>query len=194
MKNLKLFSALIFCFVLFSNETGCDGRQENKTALDEQSHTEINQARLMKEQPLPDVTWSLERDNIIKRFKLQNDRSVMFYMYVFNQGVQDPIGYYQVNKVSSVNSQISNPQQAVASRHYSHDNVLASPAEDGSYGTNGNGVFGFTPEEIYIEHNMNYICATVPLVFQRPVPRLAVVSVETGKQLREMMDRINKQK
>lgn len=63
--------------------------------------------------------------------------------------------------------------------------VLPSPAEDGSYGTNGNAVFGFTPEDIYIEHNMHYIVSTVPLTFAHPVQRLAVVSTPEARRLLE---------
>lgn len=59
--------------------------------------------------------------------------------------------------------------------------VLPSPAEDGSYGTNGDGVFGFTPEEIYIETNCKYIVSTVPLSFTHPVNRLAIISTKEAE-------------
>lgn len=65
------------------------------------------------------------------------------------------------------------------------DGTLPSPAEDGSYGTNGDGVFGFTPEDIYIETNMKYICATVPLSFTHPVNRLAIISTDEARALLE---------
>jgi hypothetical protein len=193
MKKL-LFLLLPMMFVLLTSES-CEGerRPANVSALDEQAHTEQNQRKLNSVQPAPEISWSLERDNLIKRFKLQNDRSVVFFMYIFIEGVADPIGYYQVNKVSSVNSQLTNPMQVVhgGSSTYYWEEVLPSPAEDGSYGTNGDAVFGFTPEEIYIEHNLKYIAATVPLTFQRPVNRLAIINVKTAKELKEMMDRVN---
>lgn len=162
-----------------------DQRPANTTALDEQSHTEINQRQLLSNQPPPNISWSLERDNLIKRFKLQNDRTVSFFMYVFIEGVGDPVGYYQVNKVSSVNSQLTNTMQLVQEdRGTRYQNgILPSPAEDGSYGTNGDGVFGFTPEDIYIETNMKYICATVPLSFTHPVNRLAIISTDEARAL-----------
>lgn len=184
MKKVIILSTI--CFTLFS----CDVSQskENKSALTEQSHTEKNQQGLLAAQPLPDITWSLERDNLIRRFKLQNDRSVMFYMYVFIEGVADPIGYYQINKTSSVNSQLSSTQQLVQGdmgERYG-DFVMESPAEDGSYGTNGNAVFGFTPEEIYLETNMKYITSTVPLSFTKPVNRLAIINSEEARKLLEV--------
>jgi hypothetical protein len=187
MKNLKnLFLVFLFALILFS----CDPKQ-NVTAIDEQAHTETNQSNLNKVQPAPTITWSLERDNLIKRFKLQNDKSVQFYMYVFIEGVGDPIGYYQVNKVSSVNSQLTNPEQIVSPYGHRYDfTVLPSPAEDGSYGTNGNAVFGFTPDEIYIEHNMKYICSTTPLNFSKPVIKLSDISIADRADLERLMNKI----
>jgi hypothetical protein len=186
----KIFLILALTFLLFSCEP--QGRN-NKSALHEQAQTEVNQQQLNQVQPSPRITWSLERDNLIKRFKLQNDRTVMFYMYIFIEGVQDPIGYYQVNKISSVNSQLTNTEQIIKNSNYESGNysVLPSPAEDGSYGTNGDAVFGFTPEDIYIEHNMKYVVSTVPLSFRNPINRLTIISVKDQESLKVLMDKIN---
>lgn len=187
----QLLAILVLMFMV----TSCDERPQNSSALDEQARTEQNQRDLNTTQPAPKISWSLERDNLIKRFKLQNDRSVSFYMYVFVEGVSDPIGYYQVNKVSSVNSQLTNPEQIISGRGMNDlpsgtAITVPSPAEDGSYGTNGDAVFGFTPEDIYIEHNMHYMVSTVPLSFTHPVNRLTIINVKTEKQLKAMMDKI----
>lgn len=189
MKRLLFLLTVAFIgFIVFS----CAEPSKNKTALLEQEQTEINQQNLFSVQPPPKISWSLERDNLIKRFLLQNDRTVMFYMYVFIEGVSEPIGYYQVNKVSSVNSQLTNTEQIVKNSEYEAGSysTLPSPAEDGSYGTNGDAVFGFTPEEIYIEHNMKYIVSTVPLTFQKPVNKLAIVNVKEAAELKTIMDKV----
>lgn len=157
----------------------------NRTALQEQEKTEQNQAGLLAAQPPPSLSWSMERDNLIKRFKLMNDRAVMFYMYVFIEGTADPVGYYMVNKVSSVDSQLTNPMQLVKPTAGSERYALPSPAEDGSYGTNGQGVFGFTPEDAYVEHNLKYIVSTIPLTFAKPVQRLAIVE---GAEVLKMLE------
>ncbi len=185
MKTLILVIALLII-------SGCNQNRDNTTALDEQKETEKNQKNLFAVQPPPKLNWSLERDNLTKRFKLQNDRTIMFYMYVFIEGVAEPIGYYQVNKVSSVNSQLTNTQQIVYPYETSGGYIMPSPAEDGSYGTNGDGIFGFTPEDIYIEHNMKYIVSTVPLTFKNAVQKLAIITPESEKQLKELMQKINK--
>jgi hypothetical protein len=190
MKKLTIVLGLAVLFFVCTAEDSCGGTREgvddNKTAFQEQHQTEQNQQALFTKQPPPRLDWSLERDNLIKRFKLQNDRAINFFMYVFIEGVADPIGYYQVNKVSSVDSQLTNTQQVVRVNGYDRafaTATLPSPAEDGSYGTNGQGVFGFTPEDIYIEHNMKYIVSTVPLHFAHPVVRLAVVDTDAAREM-----------
>lgn len=185
----QLLAILVLMFVV----TSCSTTPDNLSALDEQARTELNQKDLNALQPAPKISWSLERDNLIKRFKLQNDRSISFYMYVFVEGVGEPIGYYQVNKISSVNSQLTNTEQLVDDPNGGYEAgsaILPSPAEDGSYGTNGDAVFGFTPEDIYIEHNMHYMVSTVPLSFTKPVNRLTIINVQTEKQLKDMMAKI----
>lgn len=186
MKRLIIVAITLLAF------SSCDNRKENRTAILEQAKTEENQSNLLSVQPPPKITWSLERDNLIKRFKLQNDRTVMFYMYLFIEGIADPIGYYQVNKVSSVNSQLTNTEQIIRNSSYESGNysVLPSPAEDGSYGTNGDAVFGFTPEEIYIEHNMKYVVSTVPLSFRNAVNRLTIINAKDEADLKKIMDKI----
>ena len=178
---------LVLALLSGSLLVGCEQRVRNTTALDEQEQTELNQQNLFKVQPPPKISWSLERDNLIKRFKLQNDRTVSFYMYIFNEGISEPIGYYQVNKVSSVNSQLTNTEQSLIT----HGSIvtLPSPSEDGSYGTNGDAVFGFTPNDIYIEHNMHYIVSTVPLAFDKP-RLLTTISVKDEEALKVLMDKL----
>lgn len=175
------------CFWILTSESCYDENVQNISAKQEQAHTEINQRELFAKQPPPNVSWSLERDNLIKRFKLQNDRAIMFYMYVFIEGQSQPVGYYQINKVSSVNSQLTNTMQLVEA--YSggiHTKFpLPSPAEDGSYGENGNAVFGFTSDDIYLETNMKYIISTIPLTFKEPVNKLAIINTDEAKQILE---------
>jgi hypothetical protein len=188
MKIRKVLTLVALNCVLFGVFGFSSCNDDNKTAREEQAHIENNQAELNRQQPSPTITWSLERDNLIKRFKLQNDRTVSFYMYVFVEGVGQPVGYYQVTKVSSVNSQLTATQQMVrpaAEAGWEATQVLESPAEDGSYGSNGNGVFGFTPEDVYIETNMHYITSTIPLTFAQPVTRLAVVNTDEARKLLE---------
>lgn len=166
--------------------------RNNKTAIEEQAKTEANQRTLNINQPAPKLDWSLERDNLIKRFKLMNDRGTLFYMYVFLEGY-GVVGYYMVNKVSSVNSQLTNPEQViyptgVISTHTDCSGyVVPSPAEDGSYGTNGEGVFGFDPNGVYIEHNMRYMTSTIPLNLGKEVRNIITINVTTEAELKKVL-------
>lgn len=189
MKTSKIITvlSLLFLLTLTSSSSCVPSVKDNTSALEEQAQTEVNQTQLNATQPAPRITWSLERDNLIKRFKLQNDRGVSFFMYIFIEGISEPIGYYQVNKISSVNSQLTNTCQIVEDpyRYQSGGQILPSPAEDGSYGTNGDAIFGFTPEGIYIETNMKYVTSTVPLSFTKPVNRLAIINTDLARQMLE---------
>jgi hypothetical protein len=178
--------ALLFILSMFiMSNSGCDISNQSESEHQEQKHIEQNQQNLNNTQPAPFVSWSLERDNLIKRFKLMNDRTVMFYMYIFIEGSNQPIGYYQINKISSVNSQLTSPMQLVQGDvgQYNGDFSMPAPAIDGSYGENGNAMFGFSPDGIYLESNMHYIVSTIPLEFNNPVKLLAIVNTEEKKQL-----------
>jgi hypothetical protein len=180
---------LLLLLVLSLVATGCESSR-NKTANVEQRLTEENQTTLLKNQPPPKLTWSLERDNLIRRFKLQNDSTLAFYMYIFVEGVGTPVGYYMVNKVSSVNSQLTNTEQIATTPQSADWHVIPSPAEDGSYGENGMGVFAFTPEGVYIEHNLHYLVSSIPLTFGAPVPRLAAIDSDEARRMLDASRRV----
>ena len=80
MKQIKNLLFLCVVSAILMSASCDDGRPDNTSALDEQSHTESNQQRLLKNQPLPDISWSMERDNLIKLKKLQNDRTINFFL------------------------------------------------------------------------------------------------------------------
>lgn len=190
MKTITILFSLFLVFITCTAQSCSSESSNNKTAKLEQVMTEQNQSNLLAVQPPPKISWSLERDNLIKRFKLMNDRGTIFNMYIFLEGV-GCIGYYQINKVSSVSSQLTNPQQLIRgdSGQYDGDFVVDSAEPDGSYGTNGSGVFGFTPEDVYIETTLKYLVSTVPMPLSDK--KLVVLNVQTEESLKKLMDRIN---
>lgn len=158
---------------------GC-GPTQTSTATLEQQATEKNQAQLLKSQPPVHLTWSLERENINRRTTLWNDENKVSYIYLINYG--KIMAFYTVKgKVSSVNSQITNPNQlaarrmkGIAAERVWVEGVLPSPAEDGSYGTNGDAVFFFTTDGTYVEWMGDYMLCDKPLKLSTP----PVVTVE----------------
>lgn len=168
---MKKTLALVFC-VLF---IGCSDYEETTVAI-EQARTETNQAKLLKVQPPMQLDWSLERENINKRTTLWNDPNKVAYIYLVDYG--KVMTFYTIKgKVSSVNSQISNPDQLVRADVYGSGyktHRMPSPAEDGSYGTNGDAVFFFTTDGTYVEWNGSYMLCDKPLQLSTP-PLLIVI-------------------
>lgn len=143
----------------------------------EQDLTEENQARLLTNQPPVKIDWSLERENINKRTLLWNDPNKIAYIYLINYG--KVMAFYTIKgKVSSVNSQITNPEQLTSrkvGRNMSDkvslhdvDGVIASPAEDGSYGTNGDAIFFFDTNGVYYEWVGDYLLVDQPMKLSTP--------------------------
>lgn len=164
MKKTIIVSTLIVVTLL----SGCDMIAKSTSQI-EQEKTETNQSALLQVQPPTKLSWSLERDNINKRTNLWNSPNKVSYIYLINYG--KVMAFYSVKgKVSSVNSQVTNPEQLaqafLPSRltgYNTVDGVLPSPAEDGSYGTNGDGIFFFTTEGAYVEWKGDYMLADQPL-------------------------------
>jgi len=156
----KLLIIAVAAFML----TGCLG---DNTSTIEQKMTEANQERLLAAQPPVQLDWSLEREQINRRTSLWNDADKVSYIYLVNYG--KVMAFYTIKgKVSSVNSQITNPEQKITG---THGNVtLPSPAEDGSYGENGAGIFFFTTDSTYVEWAGNYMLADKPLKMATPPP------------------------
>ncbi|MGL6099446.1 MAG: hypothetical protein ACRC0G_07460 [Fusobacteriaceae bacterium] len=122
----------------------------------EQIYTEINQRDLIKKQNPVKLDWSLERDQLIRRTKLWNDKNKVSFIYLFNKDAL--VGFYTIKgKVSSVNSQLTSPE-------FSYGGLaLPSPSEDGSYGSNGDAVFFFLTDGSYMEWNGTYLLVDRPM-------------------------------
>lgn len=165
MKKILLIISLLIMTISLSACSLDDTSTDGSTAQKEQNMTEVNQSKLLANQPPPKLDWSLERDNIIKKTNLWNDKNKISYIYLVNYG--KVMAFYTIKgKVSSVNSQITNTEQVKTAGDGYHDDwavTLPSPSEDGSYGTNGDAVFFFTTEGAYVEWLGNYMLADQPL-------------------------------
>lgn len=134
--------------------------------------TEKNQQNLAKKQPPLQLDNSLERQNLRQRYRHLNDRDVVHHVYLFSYGKL--IGYYTAQgKVSSVNSKLTQPEQMVSCDRTERggrddDCVVSSPQMDGSYGTNGDGIFFFTTDGKYVEWNGQYLVSDQPLNAHTP--------------------------
>ena len=100
--KIKKIIVLLVLTVSILIISGCS----TTTSSLEQELTEQNQRKLLKNQPPPKLSWSLERANITKRTKLWNDENKIAYIYLINYG--KVMAFYTIKgKASSVNSQIT---------------------------------------------------------------------------------------
>jgi len=144
----------------------------------EQKFTEKNQQRLIQANEPPKLERSLERENLARRYEFLNDQNKIFYVYLMSHG--KVVAFYTAKgKISSVNSRITQEEQLIVdkeclSRSWSEDRsacykVVGSPQLDGSYGTNGDGIFFFTTEGAYVEWNAEFLVSDFPLKISTPL-------------------------
>jgi hypothetical protein len=158
----------------------------DNTYISEQQAIEQNQQRLLKTEPLPYTNDSQERKNLIRRVKTFNNSNKISYIYLYSQ-MGTFIMYDTVKgKVSSVDSSLTAQQQLLdewgnpinGDDHYCGSqgcNVVSAPAADGSYGTNGSGIFWYNESGAYREWNGLYFLSDQPFTPQT-TPNLVVQS------------------
>ena len=148
----------------------------------DQQITAENYERLFKAVPPPKLKDSQERKNIARRLERFNVANKISYIYLIDFG--KVMSYYTIKgKVSSVNSMLTCTEQLVddgKGRYNGRDgvHVVASPDLDGSYGSNGDGIFFFTTEDVYVEWNKTYLLSDQPLKLSTPPELVYVVKVE----------------
>lgn len=183
MKMNKLVKASILCILICSMVllSGCVEKSQT-TQTTEQNKIENNQNRLLNNQPIPALTKSLERENLINRLRILNDDSKVFYVYLISYG-KIMAFYTAKGKVSSLNSYLNSQLRVVRDDEcYRHSGsssacsfVLDTPDADGSYGKNADGVFFFTTEGIYVETTMDYMTSDYPLKLSQPPEMTRVI-------------------
>ena len=173
MRKIITVLVMLSMFVAMMS-VGCienEGSSGETQAL-EAKLTEDNQQRLIVASPPPELTKSLERENLIKRLEVMNDEDEIFYVYLVSYG--NVMAFYTAHgKISSVNSKLTTGEQIVYDpyRYQSGGKVVESPSLDGSYGSNGDAIFFFTTEGAYVEWAGEYMISNHPLKLTTP-PKL----------------------
>lgn len=184
MKDMRTFLISLFLVaIIVCSSVGCvENEREPGTQTEEAQFTEENQERLNAAVPAPELTTSLERQNLKKRLELLNDENKIFYVYLVNHG-QVMTYFTAQGKISSVNSKLTTGEQVIdgwkaahpGSSHRGEPIVVESPALDGSYGTNGDGIFFFTTDGHYVEWAGDYMLSDYPLQLTTPVQMVSNV-------------------
>ena len=148
-------------------QTGPDTGTTTKTEME---MSETNQDRLLKDVPIPQIEYSQERRNLVRRLEIFNTPDKISYIYLVSFG--KVMAFYTVKgKVSSVNSLLTTPVQVFDDPHGSREAgsvIVASPQLDGSYGSNGDAIFFFTTEDVYVEWSGEYMLCDQPLKLATP--------------------------
>lgn len=158
---------------------GCDYvPQETPTAtqnLQKSSETvAANQSRLEKAQPAPTIEFSNSRDALIKRATTFNDPNKVSYIYLISrQGTV--LAFYTVKgNVVNLSSYLVPDDNIVKDPYYDYTGgsgattksqgvVIQNPDIDGTYGSNGEGIFFYTTDNVYVQWNGEYMMCDQPL-------------------------------
>lgn len=132
---------------------GCAGAPQN-SGTETRKAAEQNQSNLLAASPVPVLSRSEERENLIKRANRLNQQNMVGCVSIFTpngvllyQGVVD-------GKVSSLNSYLlPGDKVETPSGYYSYGSLtVEAPDIDGAYGENADGVFLFNADsDAYVE-------------------------------------------
>jgi hypothetical protein len=169
IKNVFIVGILISAMFL---SIGCiEDESTGATQMQEAKLTESHQQRLINACPAPEISNSLERENLKKRIEFLNDANKELYVALLSNDGKVLATYVTNGKVSSLNSYLTTNEQIVDDPNGGLEVgsvVLESPDLDGSYGWNNEGIFFFTTDGAYIEWNGKYIESSQPFTLTTP--------------------------
>lgn len=185
MKNFLSILLLICTVCMVCSFVGCDEFLATSTSSGSKQDVSntINAANTIQgNQPTPtDISYSLERYNLIRRAYWVNGQREKANALPCE--IEKPLGYIVLmsgnvvvgsfvvdGKVSSLNSYLT-PD----SEYYEYADESSSQKNrwladvDGTYGSNDNGIFFFTPDGKYIEWTGTYLYSDIPFEVDSPI-------------------------
>lgn len=151
--------------------TACGGNKQQKLAGKNYGKEQASQQSALAEQlrvtPVEYPQFSDERANINERNIRLNDPNKITYVYLLSRAGTVVMHDVAKGKVSACSSQILPEEGPV--RYRGDDLVVPQPEPDGSFGTNGNCIFYFTPQGAYREWDGDYFMSDQPIEVKNPV-------------------------
>lgn len=172
---MKKILVLIMCTVMILGLVGCDDYSPSQKSSYETS-SEANEKAVqdvINNDPLPQITRSLERENIKRRIEFINQPDRIGYLYLLSDNGQLIKEVQVLGKVSSLNSYLT-PMEDIqivmvnnsASPTRQEIPVTTQAADlDGTYGENAKGIFWFTPDGVYQEWSGLFFYSSERLTF-----------------------------
>lgn len=116
-------------------------------------------------------TETLEKVNLKKKLKLEEDAERVGYVYLLSFG--KPFGYYTVKgKISSSGSQVEPENLVECPYSCSAPVVVDGPQDDGTYGVGDPGIFFFTTEGVFVNTSVDYFYTTERIPNSLEIPKL----------------------
>lgn len=186
MKKIKSIITIVLTLMLITfTMTGCLDETDSQA---DTTKTLAIADKLHNNQPTPtDIEYSLERYNLIRRAYWVNGQRERANTLVCE--IEKPLGYIVLitengavvgnfvvdGKVSSLNSFLTPDseyyEKVYGGSHTVYNKWLADV--DGSYGSNDNGIFFFTPDGKYIEWSGTYLYSDIPFEVEAPILTIA---------------------
>ena len=183
-KILSMFIAITFIFLLSISFLACDELFESGSVAD--TKKTINAANSLQEkQPTPtDIDYSIPRYLLIRRAYFVNGQrekarmlpcpiaDIPFGHIVLLSDSGSVVGKFIVEgMVISLNTYLTPDSEYYelgdGGSYREYNKWLADI--DGTYGTNDNGIFFFTPDGLYIEWNGKYLYTDMPISIADPI-------------------------
>lgn len=191
---MKKFFTMMMALMMALSLCACDFEYEENGSEADTKNTMQTASTLQENQPTPtDIDYSLERYNLIRRaywVNGQREKSAavvcpiekpLGYVVLFTES-GSVVGRFVVDgKVSSLNSYLTPDSEAYEIGGEATDNsIYFNGTEendwladvDGSYGTNDNGIFFFTPDGKYVEWTGVYLYSDIPFEVSDPVVKI----------------------
>lgn len=188
MRKFWIGSALLIISMFTLTGMDCTPSEKKGGGAADRSRTVAIGDKLALSQPTPtDINYSIERYNLIRRTYWVNglrgrarslpkpiaDMPLGYVVLLTNSGAV--VGKFTVDgKVTSLQSHLTPDSDffeiatGATATHYNR--WLADV--DGAYGSNGEGIFFFTPDGRYLEWSGPYLYSDIPFEVSNPVLRL----------------------
>lgn len=172
--NKQILACAVMCFVLLA-VVACDEFATSSESVQQKGQQTLaeQQASLTAAQPAPQLSYSQERAQQIDKAELFADPDKIGYIYLINYG--KVMAFYPVKgKISSLNTYLSTQATTYGSSSGGWTTIPA-PDIDGTYGSNADSIFFFTPQGAYIEWHGDYMYSDTPLQMSTP-PEIVYVA------------------
>jgi hypothetical protein len=172
MRKRTIIPLLILLAMVVFVMTGCEEEYREPSTYERNARAnEKAVENLIKNDALPKISRSLERENLKRRIEFINQPDRIGYLYLLSENGQLIKEVQVLGKVSSLNSYLTPMEDIQIIKHdggeYTAETPVVTQAADldGTYGENAQGIFWFTPDGVYQEWSGLYFYSSERMSF-----------------------------